>query len=393
MPLSFKIVIPSLIMVLLCTCGHGKSISSVAALPVQEDTITYEVIGKMEKGRIIIKDTIDLGNKICKIPQGVELYFKGGIIQNGALEGDMTRISSSKACFNHVRIFGTWNVPVIKSSFFCDLNYDNSIRDVVALSHPSIKNKIIVEKGRYQVTAYRNGDICIPICSNTDFVLNGEVRITPNPYTNYYIIQASGENIIIHGHGIIIGDKHTHTGDKGEWGMGINLDNAHHVQVKDLIIKDLWGDCIYVGNESTDVSILNCKLDHGRRQGISVSSVDGLVVKNCLITNVSGTDPEYGIDVEPNTNEKIDHVKIVNVTIENCNGGIQAWGRAPGASIGAIEIKKCIISGCSNKMPIKIVKCSSAKVTKCITKGFSWKKDISFFDVDYVVKKNNKKEL
>lgn len=392
MPSYLKILILFGNLIFLCSCGHSKSFQPLAALPISSDTISYEILGKIESGKIVIKETVDLHNKICKIPEGVTLVFKGGIVRNGALEGTMTAVEGPKAYFNQVRIYGTWNVPVINTNMFCDLNYDNSLRDVVALSHSSVKNKIVVEKGYYQVSAYKNGEICIPLCSNTDFELNGDITITPNPYTNYYIIQATGDNIKIHGRGTIIGDKHTHTGDKGEWGMGIDLHDAHHVSILGLTIKDCWGDCIYVGNESTDVSIKDCKLDNGRRQGLSVSSVDGLVVKNCLITNVSGTDPEYGIDVEPNHDESINHVKIEKVTIKKCNGGIQAWGRAPGARIGSIEIKNCTISGCS-KMPIKIVKCSSVKVEKCVTKGFSWRDDINFFDVDTVVKKNNKKKL
>lgn len=391
MPSCLKNLIAMVYMVLLCSCGYSKSYQPVAALPIPKDTISFEVLGKIERGRIVIRDTIDLQDHICKIPKEVDLVFKGGVVRNGALEGTMTAVISSKACFDRVRIYGSWNVPVINSNMFRDLNYDNSLRDVVALSHASVKNRIVVEKGQYQVSAHKNGDICIPINSNTDIEIRGEIILTPNPYTNYYIINATGDNIKIHGNGTLVGDKHTHTGEKGEWGMGINLAQAHHIIISGLNIKDCWGDCIYVGTESTDVIIKNCNLDHGRRQGISVSSVDGLLVENCIITNVSGTDPQYGIDVEPNTNESIDNVKIVNVTIEDCEGGIQAWGRASGAKIGSIEIKKCSISRCS-KMPIKIVKCSLAKVEKCITKGFPWKEDINFFDVDNVIKKGNKKK-
>ena len=87
----------------------------------------------------------------------------------------------------------------------------------------------------------------------------------------------------------------------------------------------------------------------------------------------------------------MDNVKIENVTIINCRGGINAWGRAPGANIGMIEVNKCDISGCS-KLPISIVKCSLAKVEKCTTRGFSWKKDIIIVDVDSAINRNNIKK-
>jgi len=353
--------------------------------------LSYIELGHLKKSVLTIRDTIDLGNKLCVLPEGITLNFKGGLIKNGTLKGNKTKIKSHKACFERVRILGIWNVPVISTSLFCDLSYDNALKDVVALSDAALKNKIIIEPGEYYVTANKNADVCVTITSNTDFILKGTIKLTPNDYRNYYIIQVKGSNIAVRGTGIIIGDKHTHKGNAGEWGMGINLDNAHNVSISGLTVQDCWGDCIYIGSESTNISVKNCRFDHGRRQGISVSSVDGLVVKNCVITNVSGTAPEYGIDIEPNKNESINHIKIENVTIDNCVGGIQAWGRAPGALIGNIEIKKCSISGCS-KMPIKIVKCSVAKVEKCVTSGFRWKEDISFFDVDSVIKKNNKKK-
>ena len=379
------------LVIFLCLCGQTRAGIYSQPLPIAIDTVSYTVLGQLKSRVLTIRDTIDLVNKKCILPEGITLKFKGGFIKNGTLEGNKTMLNSSKACFGRVRILGSWNVPIISTSLFQDLSYENALKDVVALSDSHVMNKIIVDPGDYFVSAYKNGDVCISIKSNTDFLLKGIIRLMPNDYRNYYIIQVEGSNISVRGTGTIIGDKHTHKGNSGEWGMGINLDGAHNVTISGLSIQNCWGDCIYIGNNSTNVLIKDCKLDHGRRQGISVSSVDGLVVRNCIITNVSGTAPEYGIDIEPNKNENIDHVKIEKVIIDNCEGGIQAWGRAPGASIGKVVIRKCSISGCS-KMPIKIVKCSFSKVENCVTSGFRWNEDISFFDVDSVVNKKNRKK-
>lgn len=270
------------------SCGHGRTKSWAEGLPIAVDTISYTTLGSLANGVLTIRDSVDLNNRLCNIPDGITLCFNGGTVNNGTLVGNMTKIKCKKACLNRVGILGTWNVPIIRSSYFCDLNYDNALKDVVALSHPSVKNKIIIDKGNYQVSAYKNGDECIPICSNTELVMNGNILLTPNDYRNYYIIQLSGSNISVKGKGTIVGDKHDHTGNSGEWGMGINLDDAHHVTISGLTIKDCWGDCIYVGSESSDVIIEKCTLDHGRRQGISITSADSVTIKNCLITNVKG---------------------------------------------------------------------------------------------------------
>jgi hypothetical protein len=356
------------------------------------DTVPYEVLGTEEGRKIFIKDTIDLNNCVCIIPENVSLVFRGGYLKNGTLVGNNTKLKSSSQCFSRIRIKGTWNVPVINADLFDDLSYDNALKDVMALSDSSIRNKIYIGEGKYQVTAYKNGDVCIPVSSNTEIQIDGDIWLTPNGYRNSYIIQATGSNIIIHGKGAIIGDKHTHTGTSGEWGMGIDVEDAHHVTIAGLTIKDCWGDCIYVGSNSTDIKIEKCKLDHGRRQGISVTSANGLLIRDCFITNVSGTAPEYAIDIEPNKNETVDNVQIENISVNNCNGGILVYGKASNAKIGKVLIKNCSIVG-ARKNPIFLVRCSTAKVEKCIMKHCLRKKPIITVEVGLATLHDNKTEL
>lgn len=388
---DFGDMIYTLFLLMLFSCCQGNADVKANVLHVTEEFVTFEVLGHHNGNEIIVKDTIDLGNRKCRIPEGVTLRFKGGIIKNGTLVGNKTRLHGTKACFNRVKIEGTWNVPTIKSSMFYDLSYDNALKDVVALANPEIKNKIIIEKGNYQVTAYRNDDVCLPLCSNTDFVLNGTITLAPNDYTNYYIIQAEGNNIKIHGNGSIIGDKHTHTGNKGEWGMGINLKQAHYVSIYGLTIKDCWGDCIYVGTESSNVKIKSCKLDNGRRQGISITSANGVKISNCTISNVSGTAPEYAIDVEPNKGEIVDNVKIKNVSVEKCRGGFLVYGKAPGARVGKVSIVGCKLNIIS-KMPISLQKCDSAVIKRCTIINCKRKDPISQEQIKTLVRKKIKVE-
>ncbi len=371
---------------------QGNTTAIAKGLPMATDTVPYEVLGTEEGRKIFIKDTIDLNNCVCIIPENVSLVFRGGYLKNGTLVGNNTKLKSSSQCFSRIRIKGTWNVPVINADLFDDLSYDNALKDVMALSDSSIRNKIYIGEGKYQVTAYKNGDVCIPVSSNTEIQIDGDIWLTPNGYRNSYIIQATGSNIIIHGKGAIIGDKHTHTGTSGEWGMGIDVEDAHHVTIAGLTIKDCWGDCIYVGSNSTDIKIEKCKLDHGRRQGISVTSANGLLIRDCFITNVSGTAPEYAIDIEPNKNETVDNVQIENISVNNCNGGILVYGKASNAKIGKVLIKNCSIVG-ARKNPIFLVRCSTAKVEKCIMKHCLRKKPIITVEVGLATLHDNKTEL
>lgn len=357
--MSYSIASVVSLLLMLVSCGNGSASEKAAGLPIAKDTISFSVLGTPDNGELTIRDTIDLKGKKCVIPSGLTMKMRGGYIKNGTLVGDMTRLKSCKPCFNRVRIQGTWDVPVIKSSLFEDLSYDNALQDVVALSHPSIKNKIVIKKGRYQVSALRNTDACVVLNSNTEFVMDGNIQMTPNSFRCYNIILATGENIKIKGKGTVAGDKHTHTGKDGEWGMGIMLENAHHVLVSGLTIKDCWGDCIYVGENSTDVTIEKCKLDHGRRQGISITSANGVLIKNCEITNVSGTSPEFAIDVEPNKNEFVGNVIIDHVTAANCVGGFKAATIAENARIGSVIVRNCNISA-DRQYALRFINCESA---------------------------------
>ena len=354
----YKVSLLSVILVSFISCGNSSANVVGRGLPEAIDTVSFNILGEVNNHVLTVKDTIDLANRKCSLPSGISLSFKGGFIQNGILEGNMTRLKSGcKPCFNRVKIEGTWNVPVIKSSLFNDLGYDNALKDVIALSNPGIKNKIIIKEGFYKVSALRNTDNCLTITSNTELILDGTIQLTPNGFRCYNIVTATGENIRIKGKGIIIGDKHTHTGTDGEWGMGIMVNNGHNVNVCGLTVKDCWGDCIYVGNESTDVVIEKCKLDNGRRQGISITSADGVLIKNCEITNVSGTLPEFAIDVEPNKNDTVDNVYIDHIICSNCKGGVKAVSYASNAKVGKVEIHNSIVTSEEHEA-LKFVRCA-----------------------------------
>lgn len=357
--MSFSIASVMSMLLLLISCTNGNVYEKVVGLPIANDTIAFSIMGEPSNGVLIVNDTIDLQGKKCTIPDGITIKIKGGYIKDGTLVGNMTQLKSSKPCFNRVRILGTWNVPIIKSSLFDDLTYDNALQDVVALSHPSIKNKIVIKEGNYQVSALHNNSACVTINSNTEFVMDGNIKMAPNSFRCYNIILVTGDNIKIRGKGTVKGDKFTHTGKDGEWGMGIMFRNAHNASVAGLTVRECWGDCIYVGDRSTDISIENCKLDHGRRQGISITSANGVIIKNCKITNVSGTSPEFAIDVEPNKGEYVGNVVVEHVTALNCVGGFQAVVYADNASIGSVVVQNCNIYS-DGQYGLKFARCQSA---------------------------------
>lgn len=360
------------IALLIVSCGHSMPVEEAPTSANEQvvlDTIPVERLGRVEKGRLLIEHDVNLNGGICLLPKGVTLCAKGGTLRNGTIVGEFTKIQAKDVLFDKVTIKGSWDVPNISTKLFANLDYENSLRDVVALAHPKVQNRIVIEKGNYKVRAEKKTTVCIPLCSNTDFILKGTIKLEPNDLKGYDIIQVKGKNIKISGNGTIIGDKHTHTGTTGEWGMGIRFHHATNVTLSGLSIKDCWGDCIYVGGNSRNVLIEKCRLDHGRRQGISVTKANGVTIKNCTISNVSGTNPQYAIDVEPNRRDSVDNILIEGVTVKDCMGGFLVCRGKPkeGAKtpwIGDVTIRNCQVSS-KRKVPIRVSRCEEVKIEKC----------------------------
>lgn len=143
---------------------------------------------------------------------------------------------------------------------------------------------------------------------------NGEKSIIKrkgNNLTNYSVIAVKGSGII--DNLSVYGERDEHEGTSGEWGMCIDIQHSN-VEVRNCILKDGWGDGIYIGtNQCDNVKILNCIIDNQRRNGISIISCTNFTVDGCIIKNTNGTLPMKGIDVEPNF-----HNEIVTGTIQNC---------------------------------------------------------------------------
>ncbi len=348
-------------------------------------------IGKIINKSIVVSTDVDLRGANIDLPKGFTLEIKGGRIKNGTLIGNQTKLKCSGKVFNRVQIKGSWNVPEISTSMFTDLSYDNALKDVLALAHPKVQNTIVIEKGDYYVTAHKNADVCLTVPSNSTLIIQGSIQLRPNTFPRCDIVRAKGNNIKINGNGNIIGDKHTHLGTDGEWGMGIRFHGATNSSVRGLTIKDCWGDCIYVGGNSKNVTIENCWLDHGRRQGISVTKADDVVIRNCKISNVSGTNPEYAIDLEPNANDTVDNIEIENVEVVNCEGGFLATigkKNVEKKRIGIVAIRNCKLNTLS-KYPIRMKNSEHVSIENCTIIATNEKAAIYSSDIHNLVVKDN----
>ncbi|RXF70112.1 glycosyl hydrolase family 28-related protein [Arcticibacter tournemirensis] len=149
-----------------------------------------------------------------------------------------------------------------------------------------------------------------------------------NRYNVIRMINISNSRVI---GGKIIGDRYQHLATTGEHGMGVSIYGAYNCKVINTVITDCWGDGITVGTQSiygaTNQSV-NCVISgvisrNNRRQGLTVGGVDSLIVVNSKFLYTNGTNPQAGIDIEPDS-QTAERVYIKNCEIaHNAKVGIE----------------------------------------------------------------------
>lgn len=187
---------------------------------------------------------------------------------------------------------------------------------------------------------------------------------------------------------------------KGEWRHCLKFLSSANIVVEGLTLEESGGDGIYVGEigegkqswhlPCRDVVIRGCRCVRNYRQGISVISVDGLLIENSDLSDTAGTPPAAGIDFEPNNHAQMlrrcvvrnctldrnqgTGVEIVpgnldsrsdpiDIAIENClmRGDrkgvcyiVNGSRKKPGYPTGTINVSNCLISNTTDRAGIDV---------------------------------------
>ncbi|MBT4484041.1 MAG: right-handed parallel beta-helix repeat-containing protein [Candidatus Latescibacteria bacterium] len=189
--------------------------------------------------------------------------------------------------------------------------------------------------------------------------------------------------------------------EKSEWRHAFAMWSCENIEILGLTIKDSGGDGIYLGATfkssqpyNKNIHIKDVVCDNHHRQGISVISVDGLLLENSVFMNTWGTLPCAGIDFEPNAQgEKLtdiivrncvfkdnygngivvapgnitDKNEVISIRFENCRvtskmgSGIIIWGVKHDGPDGVIEFRDCVVEN-TEKFGLKIADKPANKV-------------------------------
>jgi polygalacturonase len=204
---------------------------------------------------------------------------------------------------------------------------------------------VFVPNGTYMVDAVGKDRLALKSDMTLKMSKNATLKAIPNDSDKYSILSISGvANITVTG-GTLEGDREEHEGKSGEWGLGIRIDrDASHITVSGLIAKKMWGDGFYVQGAS-NVKFCSVIADGNRRQGLSIISVEGLLVLNSTFKNTQGTRPSAGIDFEPNeADQRVTEVRIERSQfLDNAGPGILIAGKK--GAVAKVELTRNVFKG------------------------------------------------
>lgn len=133
---------------------------------------------------------------------------------------------------------------------------------------------------------------------------------------------------ITNGHDVLI-EGGTLDGRKGsfaetEFKAGIGMYGSRNVTLRDVTAVDCKGDGFHISLYDAaiaspygcqNVVMERCIADRNHRQGLSIISLESGRFTDCTFANTSGTNPQSGVDIEPNSPGEF----VSNVHFERCH--------------------------------------------------------------------------
>ncbi|MCG7403513.1 MULTISPECIES: hypothetical protein [Caballeronia] len=173
--------------------------------------------------------------------------------------------------------------------------------------------------------------------SHLRFAPGASIKLLPHDTSFYSIFRIWDVSNVLVENAVLDGSKELNAAKpalrENGHGMGFSIAGSTEVTLISPKTIGCWGDGIYIANSynvafkySSGIRVVNHHADRCRRQGVSIISGRNIVFENPLWENIGGTQPEAGLDAEPNSNADIlENIRIVNPTTRNCRYGIIVW--------------------------------------------------------------------
>jgi parallel beta-helix repeat protein len=169
--------------------------------------------------------------------------------------------------------------------------------------------------------------------SRVRFAPNASVKLLKHNAIDYAVFQIADVQRVVLQDAVIDGSKELNAATGGEWGMGISVLGSSDVTIISPTTTNCWGDGIYIAGSfankvpySSKVKVFNHHASGCRRQGVSIISGVDVLFDHPVWTDIQGTAPSAGLDIEPNTNtDVIENIRIVSPYTRNCEAGILVY--------------------------------------------------------------------
>lgn len=210
-------------------------------------------------------------------------------------------------------------VDYLPENYVTDGSVDYRAEIQEAINHAtSIKSALVLPPFQCKITPVDQFDVPGLLIPSNSIIINplgGSLKIGENSFEQYGVMTFSDvENIIVI-NPVCIGDKTTHKGLDGEFGMCFFIrGGCNNIEIKNPKAIDAWGDGIFIGQHWPDkvsypkkITITRPVTENCRRQGISITCGESIVIDRPELNNTGDSDstplpngPWAGIDIEPN---------------------------------------------------------------------------------------------
>lgn len=210
---------------------------------------------------------------------------------------------------------------------------DGTTDDTTALNNTvAIGRPVYVPSGTWMVDAdapntnHTSGGWAPPSGSRIKLHPLAVIKAIPTDATSYCILRLTDVSDVHIEGGTIQGERDDHNGSTGEHGHGIVVRGGSDIWIRDAIVKDCWGDGIYIGRDSVSTNIPTRVFMSGvvstgnRRNAFTPAAVHDGIFIGCQFNLSSGTAPQAGVDLEP----AADSFTVKNIAFIGC----QASGNA-----------------------------------------------------------------
>lgn len=193
-------------------------------------------------------------------------------------------------------------------------------------SLPADGGTVNVPAGHYMIDATK----AIHLRSHTRVLMdsNATLEVIPTTSSHYWIFKVFNVNNVRIVGGNLVGDRIGHKGSTGEWGFGIDIQNAQHVVIKGVTLSNFWGDGMWIGATGSGstaklsdyVAVTNVVSSNNRRQGLSIGPATHVYISGSTFKDTNGTLPQAGLDIEPQDQGVASTIRLENNTFSGNRG-------------------------------------------------------------------------